>query len=233
MLEYTPRKRLSVNELNHHHGYHHAQGTACRSDAPSFPMGPAHRRAVQRTFAGIVETIIETVLLFCIVSSLVGHFEIQQSSMEPSFSEGQRVVVSQLESALPAWVSRTAHATGTSGGDVFGLKRGDVVVFYDTPQRQGIPLIKRVIGVPGDTLTIRNGAVLINNLAIDEPYVHGVPTTCHHYCGPLTLEADEYFLMGDNRSGSRDSRSFGPIPASQMIGRVILRYWPLDQFGFY
>jgi signal peptidase I len=225
MLEYTPRKRLTVDELDLEPTY--------QPPPPSFPLPSNHRRVAQRAFAGIFETIIETILLFCIISSLVGHFEIQQSSMEPSFYEGQRVVVSQLESALPAWVSRTAHATGDRGGAVFGLKRGDVVVFYDTPDRQGIPLIKRVIGVPGDTLTIRSGAVLIDNLAIDEPYVHGLPTSCNRHCGPLTLEADEYFLMGDNRLGSRDSRSFGPVSASQMIGRVILRYWPLDQFGFY
>jgi signal peptidase I len=56
---------------------------------------------------------------------------------------------------------------------------------------------------------------------------------CHAYCGPLTLGEDDYFFMGDNRTGSRDSRNFGPVPGEQIIGRVIMRYWPLNDFALY
>jgi signal peptidase I len=66
---------------------------------------------------------------------------------------------------------------------------------------------------------------------LEERYLKSVTTSCSTYCGPLTLGPDEYFFMGDNRPVSHDSRSFGPIPADQIVGRVILRYWPLNEFS--
>ncbi len=184
------------------------------------------------SIGNILETILQALLLFIIVTSLIGRFEIHQTSMEPNFHEGQRVIVSQIDRALPDWVVRTTHAAHTDGDTTLGLKRGHIVVFYDTPQSE-IPLIKRLIAIPGDTIHIRGGQVWVNGQALPEPYLHGVTTACHTYCGPRTLGPDEYFFMGDNRPGSRDSRSFGPIPAQQIIGRVIVRYWPLDQFTLY
>ena len=87
--------------------------------------------------------------------------------------------------------------------------------------------------MPGDTVELRSGAVLINGVLINEPYINGAQTFCGNYCQPFILGPDEYFLMGDNRVNSLDSRSFGPIPARQLVGRVVLRYWPLEQIEVY
>ena len=111
--------------------------------------------------------------------------------------------------------------------------RSQVVVLYPAPAHEGIPLIKRVIGVPGDTLTLANEQVTVNGTALVEPYVHGAPTSCAQYCGTVTLAAGQYFVMGDNRTQSYDSRYFGPVNEQDIIGHVILRYWPLNTLEVY
>ena len=113
------------------------------------------------------------------------------------------------------------------------ISLGQGVVFYRTPERNDDALIKRVIGLPGDTIEFRSGHVLINGAQLEEPYVGDAPTSCSANCGPLVLGADQYFVLGDNRLNSLDSRSFGPIPADQIVGRVALRYWPLNQIEIF
>ena len=176
----------------------------------------------------IIWTGAHALVLFLILSALIGRFEVHQISMEPTFHEGQRVLVSKLDSLWSSLVVRTAHAAESRRSSPFALRRGQVVVFYRAPERDDDALIKRVIGLPGDTLEIRDGQVLVNGAALDEPYIRGANTSCNATCGPLTLAADEYFMMGDNRVNSLDSRSFGPIAADQIVGRVVLRYWPFD-----
>ena len=172
-------------------------------------------------------------MLFVILSALIGRFEVHQISMEPTFHEGQRVLVSKLDSLWSNIIVRTAHAAESRRSSPFALQRGQVVVFYRTPERNEDALIKRVIGLPGDTIEFRAGHVLVNSAQLDEPYVGGAPTSCLSSCGPLVLGADQYFVLGDNRLNSLDSRSFGPIPADQIVGRVALRYWPLNQIEIF
>ncbi len=176
---------------------------------------------------------VQALTLFLILSALIGRFEIHQISMEPTFHEGQRVVVSKLDSIWSNLFVGTAHAAEAHPASPFALHRGQIVVFYRTPDRSEDALIKRVIGLPGDTIEIRSGQVYVNGAAIDEPYVHGVATSCNAECGPITLDADSYFMMGDNRANSMDSRVFGPIPAGQVIGHVVLRYWPFNQIELF
>jgi signal peptidase I len=181
----------------------------------------------------MAKTAIQALLLFVILSALIGRFEIHQISMEPNFHEGQRVLVSKLDSIWSSLFVRTAHAADSRRSSPFALQRGQVVVFFKTPARDQDALIKRAIGLPGDTVELRDGTVLINGELLNEPYVNGVQTFCGNYCQPFTLGPEQYFLMGDNRANSLDSRSFGPIPASQLVGRVVLRYWPLKQVELY
>jgi signal peptidase I len=190
------------------------------------PTHPRRPPLVWRALSEIAQAVLQALLIFLIISSLVGRFEIRQTSMEPTFHEGERVMVSQLGSALPSLFGSTAYADGGAASAVSALRRGQVVVFYPDEMGQGDPLIKRLIGLPGDTLAIRDGAVFINNAPLDEPYLAHITTSCTTYCGPLTLGPHEYFFMGDNRPVSRDSRAFGPVPAEQIVGQVILRYWP-------
>lgn len=188
--------------------------------------------SIKRFIIDVLSMTLQSFLLLVIFLSMFGRFEVQQTSMEPNLHAGQRVMVNKLGTLLPARLAHTAHAADDAGGASPGfLKRGQVVVFYATPYQEQPPLIKRLIGLPGDTIEIHDGHVSVNGVLLDEPYTHGKPTICYAYCGPLTLKPDEYFFLGDNRPDSRDSRSFGAIPANQIIGPVILRYWPLDHFS--
>ena len=121
---------------------------------------------------------------------------------------------------------------------VFGSpQRGDVVVF-DPPVHVDEPYIKRVIGQPGKRSTIEGGSVYIDGARLDEPYLHdpdtgrAVPTPCGRpdVCR-ITLGAGQIFVLGDNRSGSSDSREFGPVEVEDIIGKAWLAYWPVDAIG--
>src|SRR5262245_11846344 len=172
-------------------------------------------------------------MLFLILSALIGRFEVHQISMEPTFHEGQRVLVSKLDSLWSNIIVRTAHAAESRRNSPFALQHGQVVVFYRTPERSDDALIKRVVGLPGDTIEFSAGHVFVNGQQLNESYTHDVQTTCAINCGPLTLGPDQYYVLGDNRLNSLDSRSFGPIPAEQIVGRVALRYWPLNQIEIF
>jgi len=181
----------------------------------------------------LFRTLIEVFLAFLLFSVLLGHFEILQNSMEPNFHEGQRILVWKLKSLLPPQIAKPALAANGPQQDLLTLKRGQVVVFYETADPKLNPLIKRVVGLPGETIDLYQDKVWINGNILGEPYLAGFSTSCSVSCKPLTLGPNDYFLLGDNRPVSRDSRSFGPIPVNQIVGQVILRYWPFDQIAFY
>jgi signal peptidase I len=168
----------------------------------------------------IVETIVLTVVIFFIFQHFIAQpYQIEQVSMENTVEPGQYVLVDKLS---PLWSD---------------YKRGDLIVFhpplgYSEADGQDIPFIKRVIGVAGDVVEIKGNAVYVNGAKLDEPYVYeGQPTT------PLTDQSrwivpkDELFVLGDHRQASQDSRVFGPIPKSSVIGRALLRYWPANEIG--
>lgn len=165
----------------------------------------------------IAETLILTLVIFLVIQTFVAQpYQVQQESMRVTLEEGQYVLVDKL----------TPHFDSYS--------RGDIVVFQ--PPGEGadaVPFIKRVIGVPGDEVEIRDGAVYINDVQIDEPYVFGGPTSDPENQGNWTVPADSLFVMGDNRNNSTDSRSssIGPVPTANVIGRAWLRYWPINTLG--
>lgn len=161
---------------------------------------------------GTVVFVLAVTVLFdlAIPRSLVdGH------SMEPTFYGQDRLVVSRVHYLL----SQPA--------------RGDIVVFNSlrpSEAARGVMLIKRIIGLPGDSVAIRDRLVHINGVALDEPYIK---EPCERRCrdAEWTLGASEYFVMGDNRNNSNDSRAFGPVPLGNIVGEVIFRYFPLHAIG--
>ena len=177
-------------------------------------------------------TAIEAAALFVVVSTLVGRFEIHSISMEPNLHEGQRVIVSRLGHIWPTWLLGSTHASSGVATSPFALRRGQMVVFYERGRTGGDSLVKRVIAEPGETIELRSGRVYIDGNPIAEPYTSSA-TTCFANCGPFKLGADEYFVMGDNRANSRDSRVFGPISSDQIVGQVVARYWPPDMITVY
>ncbi len=220
-------------------------GLAAQNGEPPIPAEPAPSGPKARTWIReIATTLIEAAALYLLLALMFGRFEIKQVSMEPTFHEGQYVLVNRLgtwadwalamgSQAIDALGARPAYATdGTPIAPRFGPRRGQVVVLY----REGYSedaLIKRVVGLPGETVEIKDGGVWINGERIDEAYLNGVRTDrCDSVCS-ITLTANQYFVMGDNRPHSNDSRSFGPITADQIVGEVVLRYLPIDKITFF
>jgi len=171
----------------------------------------------------IVETLVLTLIIFLVIQNFVAQpYKVQQQSMERTLEPEQYVLVDKLTPRFDAY------------------QRGDIVVFKP-PADWGddeTPYIKRVIGESGDTIEIReDGLVYVNGTVLDEPYVYAdengdpQPTTASLDQNTWTIPEGEVFLMGDHRSNSSDSRTFGPVEVDQVIGRAWLRYWPFDTFG--
>lgn len=117
-----------------------------------------------------------------------------------------------------------------------GIGRGDIVTIdsHELPRRDDEPnIIKRVIGIPGDKVEIAAGQVYLNDQLLDEPYLAAdTVTRSHNQAYSLVILAEnEYYVLGDNRDGSLDSRSFGPVPQNGIIGEVLLRFYPFDKMG--
>jgi signal peptidase I len=168
-----------------------------------------------------IETLVLTLVIFFVIQTFVAQpFQVQQHSMERTFAQGDYVLVDRLTGR---WSPYT---------------RGQVIVFQPPPTlTEGKePFIKRVIGVGGDTVEVRDGQVFVNGVALDEPYRFrddaGVvePTEAGDQTRWVVPEG-ELFVMGDHRQVSEDSRVFGPIPVSSVIGRGVVRYWPPSELG--
>ena len=118
--------------------------------------------------------------------------------------------------------------------DIKAPKRGDIA-FFEDQQGGEKTIIKRVVGIPGDELELRNGKLSVNGEPLQELYVKndpckpGYPKTCSF--GPVTVPEDHYFMMGDNRTRSTDSRFFGPVPEDDIIGEALVRFWPPGRAG--
>jgi signal peptidase I len=113
-----------------------------------------------------------------------------------------------------------------------GPRRGEIWVLSnpDPADGNGYFLVKRVIGLPGEKVLVKNAQVQVNGKALDEPYVE---TASDYRYGPLTLGPEEYFVLGDNRPESKDSHVWGPVKKDAFIGRAFVRYWPLNRFKWF
>ncbi len=109
------------------------------------------------------------------------------------------------------------------------IERGDVVVFW-YPFDRSKSFIKRVVGLPGETVELRQGSVYINGDPVAEPYVPPQFADRSSY-GPLRVPAGQYFVLGDHRASSNDSRVFGPVPSRYICGKAVFAYWPVERFG--
>ena len=190
----------------------------------------------------IIETVVFVVVMVIIIRFFIGEIRwIPSASMRPTLIEGDRIVVERF--------SRFYKAP----------KRGDIMVFYppfeklpNTPWRifsrltgffcKDIAYIKRVIGVPGDKLEIKehvNGdyEVYINDKPLNEPYIMGaddyIPCSDGMFCGPMTVPEGQYFMMGDNRGNSQDSRFWGFLPKERVIGRAVFLFWPVTRLKIF
>lgn len=167
-------------------------------------MEPRWRRVLSGIWEFAKTLIIAFVLAQLIMVSVAQAFQVEQYSMEPTLLPHDRVLVDKFLYRLRQ------------------IRRGDVIVlkYPLNPQRN---YIKRIVALPGDTLQVKDGKVLINEAQVLEPYVNGVPQGDF---GPVSVPDDSVFVMGDNRNNSEDSRSFGALKKIQIVGQAILIYWP-------
>jgi len=178
------------------------------SVAPSAVDTTDDANSAPKARSGVLEALALVCVAFALALTLKTYvaeaYEIKGKSMEPSFSNGQRVVV------LKAF---------------YAVDRQDVVVFSST-EDPAKDLIKRVIGLPGETVSIRRGRVHIDGELLDETYVEFIGSDAREELVP----EDRYYVLGDNRPDSHDSRYFHAIPRENIKGEVIMRWWPVGTF---
>jgi signal peptidase I len=161
----------------------------------------------------LFELALIIVAVYALVNLVTVRFIVEGPSMESTFHEDDYVIVSRL-----SYLITEPH-------------HGDVVVFH-FPGDLTQDYIKRIIGVPGDTIAILNTQVYVNGDPVDEPYINEPCTHASCQDNTWVLGEDEYFVMGDNRNRSSDSRRFdAPVHREHIIGKVVFRYWPLSKLG--
>jgi signal peptidase I len=159
----------------------------------------------------IFETLVLAVIIWGAVNFVTMRVVVDGISMEPNLFGGERLIVNRLVYRF------------------FGEpERGDVIVF-ESPVNPKENLVKRVIGLPGETLTVEGGEVYINGVSLDEPYIAAHIQANEQ--GRWTIPAGYYFVMGDNRNRSSDSRSWGMLPQDLIMGKAWVVYWPPKALG--
>lgn len=184
-------------------------------------MNPVSR-LVGSFFMDIIETVVVALSVFLIVYLfLMQPHQVNGQSMEPTFLNKEYLLTDKIsyKTRLP--------------------ERGEVVVFHAPPEAgcpkgTGCDFVKRIIGLPGDTVEVKAGDIFVNGFKLEEQYLPpGLATQPGAYTsnGPISLGSNEYFVAGDNRNHSSDSRVWGPIDFSEIVGRVFFRYWPPGKIG--
>jgi len=183
----------------------------------------------------LLQTIVLTLAIFLGVRSVVQNFRVEGASMEPTLNTGQYLLINKasyfhVEGTPIDGLVPTTHQGGTDY--IFGgPQRGDVVVFR-APTQPDKDFIKRVIGLPGDTILVKNGQVIVNGQPLDEPYIHFSATYTYPFDGqPRQVPDGNYFVLGDNRPNSSDSHLGWFVPVDNLIGKAWVSYWPPPSWG--
>lgn len=158
---------------------------------------------IKRIIKELIPYIIIVVVVVLIRSFIATPVRVDGDSMNKTFKNGDILILYKLSK----------------------IKRFDVIVLHEEKDNEKI--IKRVIGMPGDTVAIKDGEIYINDEKIDDEYAYGMTSDYDR----ITLKSDEYFILGDNRLISKDSRYFGPIKEKEIKGKVVFRIFPFSKFG--
>lgn len=159
----------------------------------------------------ILITFLIAVVIFLGLQATIQNYEIHEGCMEPNFYEGQRVLVNKIVYKF--------HKP----------ERGDVIILNppDRYNTDGIPFIKRIIALPGETIVVENGEVYIDGIKLHEPYIKEAP----RYTVDYKLGDNEYFVLGDNRNNANDSHEGWTVPREDIIGKAWLTIWPMNKIG--
>lgn len=174
-------------------------------------------RKIGSFFLDLVETVVMAMAVFVIIYLfLFQPHQVKGSSMLPNFHDGEYILTDKISYRLKE------------------PKRGDVVIFR-APRNEEYDYIKRIVGLPGDTFKIENGKTFVNNNPLNEIYLPSdyitLPGKFYKEGDAFAIPQDQYFVLGDNRSHSSDSREWGLVPKENIVGKAWLRYWPTNRFG--
>jgi signal peptidase I len=175
---------------------------------PDLPPEEPNQAGFRRYTKDILEVAVISLLLFFSINAVSARIRVESVSMQPTLFAGNFVVINKL-----------AYQFGEP-------ERGDIVVFEYPPDPNQDPYIKRVIGLPGESLEIADGKVSVNGISIQEPYlISDTPQG-----GSWKVPDGALFVMGDNRKNSSDSRTWGFVPLENVLGKALVVYWPPDQW---
>lgn len=180
-----------------------------RTETIAEPQDDDERRSgFLRFVVDVVETLILSVILFAAINTVTARIRVDGASMEPTLHSGEFVIVNKL-----------AYRLGRP-------TVGDVIVFH-FPRDPDQEYIKRVIGLPGDQVEIKDGQVSVNGQPLVEQYIAASPA----YESSWEVPGDSLFVLGDNRNNSSDSHNWGPVPMDYVVGKAIFVYWPPTEWG--
>jgi len=178
-----------------------------KSEIPS--LAQSDRPGFKTFLFDVLETLLLTIVIYAVLSTVIGRYKVLSVSMEPTLYEGQYLLI-----------SKQTHK-------IWPLRRGDIIVFQ-YPRDTTKNYIKRIAGLPGEKIELRSGKLYVNGELVPETWISGQTGGSF---APRQLGEDEYFVMGDNRNNSSDSRAWGPIKNWHIAGKAIFRYWPFQSFG--
>jgi signal peptidase I len=200
---------------------------------------PAKKRSpVGRGISELTRTVLLAAIVFVGARTVVLPYEVDGASMRPNLHDQERVLVNRTVyfhfdvNNLVNWIPGVDRNGANEIYPFHPPERGDVVVLHP-PTRSDQPYIKRIIGLPGESIEFRNGYVYINGERLDEPYIEAGITRCGNsqYCSIDEIPAGYVYVLGDNRNNSSDSRSFGLVAIEEIVGKAWFTNWPLTDIG--
>lgn len=180
---------------------------------PANPQNERQRSLLIGTVAWLRDLMLSVLIAVLVILFLYRPVKVEGTSMMPSLFDQERLFINQF-----------SYKFG-----IGSIKRGDTVVFL-FPEDPSKSYIKRVIGLPGDRVAVDDGYVLVNGKKLVENYVPGAYRDDRSY-SPTVVPPDDYFVLGDHRSSSNDSRAWGFVPRSYIYGKAVFVFWPLDRIG--
>jgi signal peptidase I len=180
------------------------------AEAEKHPIA-ARQRLLRAGWEFLHDLSVAVLFCFFLIGFVAQAFRVQGTSMEPQLLDGERIVVNKFVYRFRA------------------IERGDVVVFW-YPKEPSVSFVKRVVALPGDVVELRGGQLVVNGLEVRESYL---PASFkdNDNLAPTVVRKGYYFVLGDHRRSSNDSRSWGEVPEKYIYGRAVFRFWPLPRLG--
>ena len=194
-----------------------------KPEPPASDARQAEPASLQDVLWELVQTVVMAVVIFLLIRNVIQNYRVEGISMEPNFHNGQFLIVNRFAYCPGAHLEiKPLDINLERVWCVRQPQRGDVIVF-EYPRDPSRDFIKRVIGLPGETIEVKSGRVYVNGKMMPEPFG---PNPGSYTAGPVVVPPDEVYVMGDNRNNSSDSHMWGSLPQRLIIGKALVSYWP-------